>query len=43
MKDAVAEVISVAQAEGIDADIVQGGLLYVARSPAQLARLLRAS
>ena len=39
MKDAVAEVISVAQAENIDADIVQGGLLYVARSPAQLARL----
>ena len=39
MRDAVAEVISVAQAEGIDADIVRGGLLYIARSPAQLARL----
>ncbi len=39
MRDAVAEVISVAQAENIDADIVSGGLLYVARSPAQLARL----
>ena len=39
MRDAVTEVMSVAQAEGIEADIVRGGLLYVARSPAQLARL----
>lgn len=37
--DAVDEVIRVAQAEGIDADIVKGGEYYVAYDRAQLARL----
>ena len=35
----VDEVIATAAAEGIDADIVKGGELTVARTPAQLARL----
>jgi glycine/D-amino acid oxidase-like deaminating enzyme len=39
MRDAVDEVIGVAEAEGIDADIVKDGILNVARNPAQLARL----
>ncbi|MGJ5754978.1 glycine/D-amino acid oxidase-like deaminating enzyme [Streptomyces puniciscabiei] len=39
MNDTVAEVIAVAGAEGIDADIHQGGVLEVATTPAQLARL----
>ncbi|WP_119870287.1 NAD(P)/FAD-dependent oxidoreductase [Frondihabitans sp. 762G35] len=37
--ETVDEVIRVAAAEGIDADIVKGGELTVARTPAQLARL----
>ncbi|MFF9286944.1 NAD(P)/FAD-dependent oxidoreductase [Streptomyces griseosporeus] len=39
MNDTVAEVVRVAAEEGIDADIVRGGVLEVARTPAQLARL----
>ncbi|KOV66321.1 NAD(P)/FAD-dependent oxidoreductase [Streptomyces sp. MMG1121] len=39
MNDAVAEVIAVAGAEGIDADVLRGGVLEVATTPAQLARL----
>jgi glycine/D-amino acid oxidase-like deaminating enzyme len=39
MTATVHEVIRVAEAEGIDADIVLGGELNVARNPAQLARL----
>lgn len=39
LDDAVDEVIAVAAAEGIDADIVKGGELLVARNPAQLERL----
>lgn len=39
MNDTVDEVIGVAVAEGIDADIVKGGEYTVARSPAQLERL----
>jgi len=39
MNAAVDEVIATAAAEGIDADIAQGGVLEVARTPAQLARL----
>ncbi|MBL1081827.1 FAD-dependent oxidoreductase [Streptomyces actinomycinicus] len=39
MNDTVAEVITVAGAEGIDADVHQGGVLEVATTPAQLARL----
>ncbi|MGW2491294.1 NAD(P)/FAD-dependent oxidoreductase [Streptomyces sp. NPDC001606] len=39
MNDTVAEVITVAGAEGIDADIHRGGVLEVATTPAQLARL----
>lgn len=39
LNDAVDEVIAVAAREGIDADIVKGGELNIARSPAQLARL----
>ncbi|MET9436302.1 FAD-dependent oxidoreductase [Streptomyces sp. NPDC006551] len=39
MNDTVTEVIRVAAEEGIDADIHQGGVLEVATSPAQLARL----
>lgn len=39
LDDAVDEVIAVAAVEGIDADIVKGGELLVARNPAQLQRL----
>lgn len=39
MEQAVDDVIEVCRAEGIDADIVKNGVLYVARSPAQLARM----
>ncbi|MGW3357000.1 NAD(P)/FAD-dependent oxidoreductase [Streptomyces bungoensis] len=39
MNDTVAEVIRVAEAEGIDADVHRGGVLEVATTPAQLARL----
>jgi glycine/D-amino acid oxidase-like deaminating enzyme len=39
MNDTVDEVIAVAAAEGIDAGIVKGGELNVARNPSQLARL----
>ncbi|MGW1806679.1 NAD(P)/FAD-dependent oxidoreductase [Streptomyces sp. NPDC002078] len=39
MNDTVAEVIATAETEGIDADIHQGGVLEVATTPAQLARL----
>ncbi|GHF79971.1 NAD(P)/FAD-dependent oxidoreductase [Streptomyces griseosporeus] len=39
MNDTVAEVVRAAAEEGIDADIVRGGVLEVARTPAQLARL----
>ncbi|MFD8750759.1 NAD(P)/FAD-dependent oxidoreductase [Kitasatospora sp. NPDC059577] len=39
MDDAVGEVVEVAAAEGIEADIVRGGVLEVARSKPQLERL----
>jgi glycine/D-amino acid oxidase-like deaminating enzyme len=39
MNATVDEVISVADSEGIDADIVKGGVLEVAYTPAQLERL----
>ncbi|MEU8616321.1 FAD-dependent oxidoreductase [Streptomyces sp. NPDC048623] len=39
MNDTVTEVIDVCAAEGIDADLHRGGVLEVATSPAQLARL----
>ncbi|GAA5206852.1 NAD(P)/FAD-dependent oxidoreductase [Microbacterium kyungheense] len=39
LNESVDEVIAVAAREGIDADIVKGGELEVARTPAQLARL----
>lgn len=39
MNDTVTEVIDVAAEEGIDADIHRGGVLEVARTPAQLTRL----
>ncbi|MFK4834932.1 NAD(P)/FAD-dependent oxidoreductase [Microbacterium sp. ZW T2_14] len=39
LNETVDEVIAVAAREGIDADIVKGGELEVARTPAQLARL----
>ncbi|WP_340537320.1 NAD(P)/FAD-dependent oxidoreductase [Nocardioides sp. GXZ039] len=39
LTDTVAEVVEVARAEGIDADVRLGGELNVARTPAQLARL----
>jgi glycine/D-amino acid oxidase-like deaminating enzyme len=39
MRGAVDEVIAVAAAEGIDADIVKDGLVHVARNQAQVARL----
>ncbi|WP_329337717.1 FAD-binding oxidoreductase [Streptomyces sp. NBC_00663] len=39
MNDTVGEVVRVAEDEGIDADVHQGGVLEVARTPAQLARL----
>ncbi|GAA1853634.1 FAD-dependent oxidoreductase [Microbacterium koreense] len=43
LNDTVDEVIAVAAREGIDADIVKGGEVEVARSPAQLARLRAAA
>ncbi len=43
LTQAVDEVIAVAEREGIDADIVKGGELEVARTPAQLARLRAAA
>jgi glycine/D-amino acid oxidase-like deaminating enzyme len=43
LNDSVDEVIAVAARESIDADIVKGGELNVARSPAQLARLRAAA
>ncbi|MFD3806053.1 NAD(P)/FAD-dependent oxidoreductase [Streptomyces sp. NPDC058619] len=39
MNDTVTEVVDTAAAEGIDADIHRGGVLEVARTPAQLTRL----
>ncbi|NJC73936.1 FAD-dependent oxidoreductase [Planosporangium thailandense] len=39
MREAVDEVIAVARAENIDADIVKDGLVHVARNRAQTARL----
>jgi len=39
MEGAVDEVISVCAREGIEADIVKDGVLYVARTPAQLVRM----
>ncbi|WP_019182210.1 NAD(P)/FAD-dependent oxidoreductase [Microbacterium yannicii] len=39
LNDTVDEVIAVAAREGIDADIVKGGELDIARTPSQLARL----
>ncbi|MBV1778144.1 FAD-binding oxidoreductase [Paeniglutamicibacter sp. ABSL32-1] len=39
LNESIDEVIAVAAAEGIDAHIVKGGELLVARNPAQLARL----
>ncbi|MCZ4096180.1 FAD-dependent oxidoreductase [Streptomyces sp. So13.3] len=39
MNETVDEVVRIAAEEGIDADIVKGGVLEVAHSPAQLARL----
>ncbi|MEJ8669933.1 FAD-dependent oxidoreductase [Streptomyces sp. MS1.AVA.1] len=39
MNDTVDEVVRAAAEEGIDADIHKGGVLEVARTPAQLARL----
>ncbi|MFJ3586058.1 NAD(P)/FAD-dependent oxidoreductase [Streptomyces sp. NPDC090127] len=39
MNDTVTEVIEVCAAEGIEADIHRGGVLEIANSPAQLARL----
>nr|WBO78781.1 FAD-binding oxidoreductase [Streptomyces sp. SBE_14.2] len=39
MNDTVDEVVAVAAAEGIEADVHKGGVLEVARTPAQLARL----
>ncbi|MFJ9951248.1 NAD(P)/FAD-dependent oxidoreductase [Kitasatospora sp. NPDC091207] len=39
MDAAVGEVADTVAAEGIDADLVRGGVLEVARTPAQLARL----
>ncbi len=43
LNDSVDEVMSVASREGIDADIVKGGELNIARTPAQLARLRAAA
>ncbi|MGW7428992.1 NAD(P)/FAD-dependent oxidoreductase [Streptomyces sp. NPDC054861] len=39
MNDTVTEVVRVAAEEGIDADIHQGGVLEIAHTPAQVARL----
>ena len=43
MIDAVDEVIRVTRHEGIDADVVKGGVLRVARTPAQLHRMVEAA
>lgn len=43
LNESVDEVIAVAAREGIDADIVRGGELNIARTPAQLARLRAAA
>lgn len=43
LNETVDEVIAVAGREGIDADIVKGGELEIARTPAQLARLRAAA
>jgi glycine/D-amino acid oxidase-like deaminating enzyme len=43
LNETVDEVIAVAAREGIDADIVKGGELEIARTPAQLARLKAAA
>lgn len=40
LRASVDEVIEVCEREGIEADIVRNGVLYVARSPAQLSRLV---
>jgi glycine/D-amino acid oxidase-like deaminating enzyme len=42
LNDSVDEVIDVAESEGIDAGIVKGGTLQVARNPAQASRLAAA-
>src|SRR4029077_16474073 len=42
LNDAVDEVIAVADSEGIDAGIVKGGTLEIARNPAQATRLAAA-
>ncbi|WP_432025248.1 NAD(P)/FAD-dependent oxidoreductase [Streptomyces sp. 1222.5] len=39
MNDTVGEVVAVAAAEGVEADVHRGGVLEVATTPAQLARL----
>ncbi|MBD8607067.1 FAD-dependent oxidoreductase [Aeromicrobium sp. CFBP 8757] len=39
MEHAVDDVVEVCRVEGIDADVVKNGVLYVARSPAQLVRM----
>ena len=39
MERAVDEVIGICADEGVEADIVKGGVLHVARSPAQLVRM----
>jgi len=39
LRASVDEVIGVCAAEGIEADIVRGGVLFVARTPAQVSRL----
>ena len=43
MIDAVDEVIRVTRHEGIDADVVKGGVLRVAHTPAQLHRMVEAA
>ena len=39
LRDTVDEVVGICRAEQIEADIVRNGVLFVARSPAQLSRL----
>ncbi|MFC5676408.1 NAD(P)/FAD-dependent oxidoreductase [Aeromicrobium endophyticum] len=39
MEQSVDDVLEVCRSEGIDADVVKNGVLYVARSPAQLVRM----
>ncbi len=43
LNDAIDEVIAVTKREGIDADVVKGGTLEIARNPAQAARLAAAT